>query len=572
MKTKLLLIAGFFTAVITQAQIYQSTQTFGASSVDFSQTSAMDAQGNVYSAGNIGSSVTFGPSSVTHRGGNADGYLAKYDPVGNPLWIKSFAGGFDDVVTAMTVAPSGDILLTGYFQGSGTQSFDADPGPSVFNLSQPAFILSRDCFIIKLDSNGDFIWAKQISNPSGGAAQEDSFDIEVGEQGDVYVSGRFILADFDPGPSTQTILTPSNGFEGFILKLDSNGDFVWVNHIKNSQNSVRDIVLDTNGDIIAIGEFNGTIDIAGASATPVNLTSSGANDVFMVKYDPLGNHVWSQKIGGTGADLANVIERTTTGEFVLGGSFNGVMDIDPDPSVTLNVTSNGSTDGYVLALNSNGRINNHYTIGGSAADEVNDILLDYTGKTIVTGMFSGVVDFDTSTATANGTSLGNTDAFMLSLDNNTFLYDTHFTYGGSDNLRNTKVEYNAAQDRLSFLGAFSSTADFNPFAGVDNKTSQGSSDVYLMQLLGAVLSNDGANLDASISMFPNPARDFVGFKSSNLLHSVTIIDMNGRMLFESRFRESATQQNISLPQLKAGIYFVTIQSDLGQKVEKLIVE
>ncbi|MGJ8684440.1 MAG: T9SS type A sorting domain-containing protein [Nonlabens sp.] len=564
----LIICASFF----SQAQIYQGAHTFGVGSFDLPQTSAIDAAGNIYSAGNISGGASFGTATFPFRGGNLDGYLAKYDPMGNPLWIKPLASGFDDNVIAMTISSSGDIFLTGYFQGAGTQSFDADPGPGVFTLSQPAPILSRDCFIIKLNSNGDFVWAKQISNPSGGAAQEDSYDIEVNEQGEVFVAGRFIYADFDPGPGSQTILTPSNGFEGFIVKLDANGDFLWVNHLKNSQNVVRDIDFDSNGNIVAVGEYSGTIDVSGATATAVNLTATSSSSMFMVKYDTNGNHLWSQSTGGTGTTLVNVLEKTTNDRFLIGGSFNGTIDINPDPTIAVNITSAGSSDGFVMEIATNGRLNRQFHLGASSSDAVTDINVDVPGKVLVSGTFSNVVDFDSGMTTATSTSSGGTDAFVLSVTDGSLAYETHFTYGGTANLKKTRAEFNSTLSLLSFIGGFNLTVNFDPFSGVDNKSSMGLDDIYLMQLNSSVLSNDHVNTDISINMYPNPASNFINLTAANRLESATIMDMNGRMLSQTNFTGNATEQRVSLEHLSSGIYFMTIKSEVGQKVEKLIVE
>ncbi|WP_397299250.1 T9SS type A sorting domain-containing protein [Nonlabens ulvanivorans] len=82
----------------------------------------------------------------------------------------------------------------------------------------------------------------------------------------------------------------------------------------------------------------------------------------------------------------------------------------------------------------------------------------------------------------------------------------------------------------------------------------------------------GATTDSSIKLFPNPASNFINLTAANRLESATIMDINGRMLSQTNFTGNTTKQRISLENLSAGIYFVTIQSELGQKVEKLIVE
>jgi hypothetical protein len=82
----------------------------------------------------------------------------------------------------------------------------------------------------------------------------------------------------------------------------------------------------------------------------------------------------------------------------------------------------------------------------------------------------------------------------------------------------------------------------------------------------------GETTDTSISVYPNPARDVINITSTNGLKSATLIDVNGRRLSQTNFIGNTTEQRISLENLTSGVYFVTIQSEEGQKVEKVIVE
>lgn len=82
----------------------------------------------------------------------------------------------------------------------------------------------------------------------------------------------------------------------------------------------------------------------------------------------------------------------------------------------------------------------------------------------------------------------------------------------------------------------------------------------------------GETTDTSISVYPNPARNFITISSLNYLKSATLIDVNGRTLSQTNFTGNTLEQRLSLENLSSGAYFVTIQSDLGQRVEKVIVE
>jgi len=191
MKTNLQIFLSFIFLLlgnVIYSQEYFGTSIIGNSSMDMSFHSTKDSySGSIYSVGYFSSPLTVAGTTISYAGGTVDGLLCKYDSEGIPVWGKGFGSGFNDVVKDVAIDNDGNIYVTGYFQGAGTQSFDADPGAGVYTLEQPSAILSRDCFIVKLDANGDFLWAKQVSNPYGGAANEDAHAIEVDNDGNVAI-------------------------------------------------------------------------------------------------------------------------------------------------------------------------------------------------------------------------------------------------------------------------------------------------------------------------------------------------------------------------------------------------
>lgn len=80
-----------------------------------------------------------------------------------------------------------------------------------------------------------------------------------------------------------------------------------------------------------------------------------------------------------------------------------------------------------------------------------------------------------------------------------------------------------------------------------------------------------ATTDSSIAVYPNPVSDFVSINASSGLQSITIIDLNGRVLSQIAFTGYSRSQQIALGNLTTGIYFMTIKSDVGQKTENVIV-
>ncbi len=196
---------------------------FGSSSSynDWSHSVAVDSSGNVYTAGMFYGTVDFDPGAGTENHtpvGGTDAYLLKLDSSGDYAWVAVFGNSQTDTAQGVAVDSSGNVYVTGSFEGT----VDFDPGSGTDNHTSTG---SKDVFVLKLDSSGDLVWAKSF----GGSANNDQgFSIAVDSSGNVYVAGEFhATVDFDPGEGTAE-LTPVDGTNGYALKLDSSGAYVWA--------------------------------------------------------------------------------------------------------------------------------------------------------------------------------------------------------------------------------------------------------------------------------------------------------------------------------------------------------
>ncbi|WP_339832595.1 hypothetical protein, partial [uncultured Altibacter sp.] len=492
MKKLVLILNCVFMSALGISQEYFGTTTFGDGGIEIPYHSAMDSAGNLYASGIYSGTITVGSETITWAGGNADGFLTKFDNDGNPVWVKGFGGGFDDVAVDVAVDANDNIYITGYFQGAGSNAFDADPGPGVFQLMQPSFLLRRDCFIIKLDSNGDFVWAKQVSNPFG-AVNEDSKSIEVDSNGNVYIGGSFNFADFDPSPTgTVEIFSTGGGSspDGFLLKLDTDGNFVWVKTFPSTGIvSIEDIEFDDNEDILIAGRFRNTVDLDPNAGTN-NHTSNGGDDIFTAKLDIDGNFIWGNAFGGSGLDIVKSIKNLSSGIYVS-GMFSGTVDLDPTAGDNT-VVSNGPWDAYLTKLNSDGSYDFSYVLGGETTDfeDFYDVTEGLNGNLFATGSFNGTTDFDAGAGTAETVSNGRADAFLLEITT-TGTYMNHWSVGGDHMEIDGQIYFNDNNEVLT-LGAFrSSSMDFDPFATEDIQNVVGFYDAYVSRYNIFNVANDG---------------------------------------------------------------------------------
>ena len=383
-----------------------SVSTFGGTSTDYATAVAVDASGNVYTAGFFNGTVDFdsgvSTSNLTSAGGS-DVFISKLDSSGNFVWAKSFGTNINDDVTAVAVDASGNVYTAGFFNGTA----DFDPGVGTSNLTSAG----TDVFISKLDSLGNFVWAKKL----GGISTDNADAVALDASGNVYTTGYFTgTADFDPGVGTSN-LTSAGIEDVFISKLDSLGNFVWARGLGGTATDrAYAVAVDASGNVHTTGEFQGTADFDPGDGIS-NLTSVANADVFISKLDSLGNFVWAKRLGFTGTDIAYAIALDASGNVYTTGYFLGTVDFNPGVGIS-NLTSVGSFDVFILKLDSLGNFVWARGLGGTAVDRADAAAVDASGNVYTAGYFNGTVDFDPSVGISNLTSAGSADGFVLKLD------------------------------------------------------------------------------------------------------------------------------------------------------------
>jgi len=352
----------------------------GGTSPDYGYGIATDSSGNSYVTGYFEGTASFGTITLTSSG-YIDIFIAKLDSSGNWLWVKKAGGTNYDGGYGIAIDSSGNSYVTGYFQGSA--SFGTITLTSNSN--------SRDIFVAKLDSSGNWLWAKQ----AGGTSPDYSYGIAIDSSGNSYVTGYF----WGTASFGTTTLTSSGDIDIFVAKLDSSGNWLWAKQAGGTSNDYGyGIAIDSLGNSYVTGYFEGT-----ASFGTTTLTSNGGNDIFVAKLDSSGNWLWAHKAGGTSNDFGYGIATDSSGNSYVTGYFKGTASFG---STTL--TSSGWYDIFVAKLDSNGNWLGAKKAGGTDWDCGNGIATDSSGNSYVTGYFRGTASF----GDINITSSGNRDIFV----------------------------------------------------------------------------------------------------------------------------------------------------------------
>ena len=258
-------------------------KTFGSTSNDEGTNVVINSLGEIIITGSFSGTVDFDPSSAiqnsTSNSNSTDIFLTKFDSTGNLIWNKTFGSSSNnDASREIAIDRTNNIIFAGFYGGT----IDFDPSPSIVNLSYSSQL---DAFVTKLDNQGNLIWAKSISSNSEVMIK----GVKVSKLNEVVVAGNFTnTIDFNPGSAS--VFETSNGAKDmFVLKLDSNSNFVFVKTLgSNAADVVEKIELDDKDNIFCTGYYFGNMDFNPSPSATVNKLNAGSSDAYLLKLDKNG--------------------------------------------------------------------------------------------------------------------------------------------------------------------------------------------------------------------------------------------------------------------------------------------
>jgi len=460
----LVIVIAFVSKQNANAQVFQHAFSYGGVDYQAAHKIVIDNEGNKIIVGTFrGTYVDFNPSKnpffLLSSVGDKDIYIAKFSSTGNFIKAIGIGGIGNDVGISVATDNVGNIYITGWFRGT----VDFDPSSNVANVvsngeSGTDLGYNGEVYLAKYNTNLEYQWAFNI----GGTGVNDAgTKVRVDNNGNVYLGGYFAGSnvDFDPSPTNQFLMSTAglHATEGFVAKYTSSGSFVWV---------------------VKFGES------AAYDAGVRDFIFDSNNNLYAVGY------------------------------------FSGTIDLAPGSS-TSNFTSNGCGDIFLVKLDNSKNYVWGFKIGGSNCDYSMSIGVDATNNVYITGTISSLnIDFDPGLGVANlsSTSAGNNDAFIAKYtDNGSFVYA--FTLGstGADAAYQVLVQDAA----FTVVGYFSETIDADPGLGVQNLTSSGLQDIYVIRY-----ALDGTLLNAY--QFGSSSTDDCAFGiTGNGNHAITFVGTFG---------------------------------------------
>lgn len=289
----------------------------GSASMERGMAVALDNSGMVYVTGYSASDTDFDPGNgvvYLPKTGMSGMFISKLDNHGNLIWVKP-SGGLSIAIDA-----SDCIYMTGCFNGRA----DFDPGNDQYILNA----VMGSSFVSKLDSDGNFLWAKQM-----GDLDAVGLSVTLDENANVYSTGSFgWTADFDPGDGVSNL--EAMWESTYISKLDSSGKFIWAKQLACSGDFPYSIVVDSFQHVYVSGTFQDAGDFDPGTGIYSMIVEGGDRDqdVFITKLDDNGNFVWSRQIGGTRLESAATLAIDKQAYLYISGFFSDTTNFSPGVS------------------------------------------------------------------------------------------------------------------------------------------------------------------------------------------------------------------------------------------------
>lgn len=271
-----------------------STKSFGAGNNDVLLVRT-DLNGNLIWAKTIGAAgndvgngiaqtsdhgfIIAGTSGSFNNSGNDDVLIIRTDSNGIVLWTKTYGDTLPESAEYILKTSDGNFI-------AGGNSYDS------------ILYVSQDGLQLKIDENGNLIWARIVGS---GAYEAFYASTELPD-------GSLINAGF----------TNSGNASAIMERILSDGTSVWRKKFIGAANEYfYDVAYGLNGKIMAVGTTNSF--------------GIGGYDVFMAEVDSTPANQICKTAGTTGAEFANSISATADSGFIISGmtnaySFNGTYD------------------------------------------------------------------------------------------------------------------------------------------------------------------------------------------------------------------------------------------------------
>ncbi len=283
---------------------------------------------------------------------------------GNLLWSRTFGGEANEAGAQVGFDGSGNLVLAARVASVA----DLGGGP----LQSAG---GYDLFFARFAPDGGHLWSARFGDESN--QWVNSFALAVNEAGEIAATGGFAgTLDFGGG----ALVSENNDM--FLVRLSAQGEHVWSEVFTSEYVRPFATAFDADGNVIVGGGFENPLNLGGDV-----LSSAGAEDVFVGKFDPKGSHVWSRSYGSAESQFLRRIVTDGEGNCYLGGGAQGTVDFGDGP-----LNSGAQIDAFLVRLDAQGNTEWSRRFGTTGIHDINDLAINPAGQLIVSLESIGALD------------------------------------------------------------------------------------------------------------------------------------------------------------------------------------
>lgn len=278
-------LAGSFGSVDAWIALYDDAgeqlwiRQFGTSTIDQLTAIASDGAGGAYVAGS-----TWGSLGAASAGG-LDVWLARFDGVGNQLWLLQFGTNADEQPWCAAPDGNGGVYVAGFTHGALGGSSAGDD----------------DAWLAHYDGAGNQLWIRQLGSIGADSAEAAATD----GAGGVYLSGR---TSGDLGG------TSAGDIDAWMTRYDSAGNQLWIRQIGTSAADLGET---------AVSDGTGGVFVSGWTWGSLGGPTAGYIDAWTARYDSAGNQLWCRQLGTAAGDYLHAAATDGSGGVIVCGRVDG---------------------------------------------------------------------------------------------------------------------------------------------------------------------------------------------------------------------------------------------------------
>ena len=380
----------------------------------------------------IGSSTSSDGLIQNKMGLESDIILMKFDSDKSIEWVKNYGGSKDDRGQSVVEVSGIGYALLGY-----SMSNDGDAS------SNEGF---HDNWVILIDSKGDIIWEKSY----GFSGHDHAYNIIKTKDGNLFFNGFLdVTASRGLGSTKKVGKSIKHGVgEFWCHKIDLGGNILWRKYFGGTNNDRSyDSVETSDGDFLIVGS---------SESNDIDISSpKGSYDIWVIKLSSNGDLLWERSYGGSKYETANSIIQSADKKIHILGS-----TLSNDKNISFQM---GSSDFWLLTIDSDGNLLSEQTFGGSNFDKGKKIEIDSKDNLWLTG-YSRSIDFDFSS------NKGKNDAVLIQLSKNRILKEVFEIGAEGEDIANSLIHFN--ENEIIVAGYSDSKEDYF----IENK---GGKDIFL---------------------------------------------------------------------------------------------